>query len=587
MNNIELARLLRKIAVVYELQNKNRFEIIAYQKAANSIENASQELYDYWVNNKKIFKLPAIGNNLTKYIEEYFTHQKVNHFTRILKTYPKSLYILMELNGIGGKTAYALISALKLSENNTINDLKKACLRKKVETIEGFKKSSQDNILQSIYEYEKQKNTKNRILRNKADAIAYEIVKYLVQNKDIQQVEIAGSIRRKAPTIGDIDIIVVCKKSLFKSVIQYFLSYQNTDRIEASGKKKVAVILKNSVKCQLRICEPSYFGTMLQYNTGSKLHNISLRKHALKQGYSLSEYGIITTDKKKYTFSNEHKVYAFLGLQYIEPELREHNGELQQALSNTLPVLVEKKDILGDFQIHSNFDIHSSHDIGDASFIDILKKAMNMRYDYVAFTDHNPSIANLTSNERISIIKKRYEAINNSLYKKCKRSNYFIGLEVDILASGDLAIPQDAMVYLDFIAVSIHSSFKLSKKEQTKRIIKSFQNSKVLYFAHPTTRILIKRNEIQADWNIIFKEAKSKHIALEINGAPSRLDLPEYLITLGKNHANTFILGTDAHSLSEMDNIHYAIDQARRGGLTKNDILNCQKYDTIKSWLQK
>ncbi|OGK16041.1 hypothetical protein A2690_01330 [Candidatus Roizmanbacteria bacterium RIFCSPHIGHO2_01_FULL_39_12b] len=554
------------------------------------------ELYDLW-ESQTLENVEGIGVTLTKRLNDYFKHTKDSYLIKQVNKIPTPVFTLMQVPGIGSKTAYRLVVEFHLEKSkNILKDIEHIAKNDKIVPLGGFGEKSQAEILTLVKTFQSKQYKTRRMRLDQSYGIFDKVSEYLLLNEKIKILYPVGSLRRFNPTIGDIDIVAVCEESDSENVINYFTKYPQTKIVEGKGERKGAIIISSGVHIQLRTTPLNKLGAMLQYNTGCKEHNIKLREYALKKGFSLSEYGITKVASSKFrvpsetrtiNFVSEEKFYNFLGLDYIPPELRQGGGEIEDALRHKTPKLVELADILGDLQIHSNYPLEPSHDAGVDSYDDILSEASERGYKYIAYTDHNPSVSRHSDEQIISLLGKRQQYINKLLYKKSERTKYFISPEVDIKPDGRLAIPAKAMQYVDFILVAIHSLFNQNRADMTKRILNAFSFPKVKIFAHPTTRLIGGRDEIVADWEIIFKEAKKRSIALEINGAPEKLDLPDNLITLAKGIGCKFSLGTDTHELTQLENMRYAVAFARRGGLTKSDIINCKTFKEISKWLVK
>src|SRR3989344_6730478 len=535
MTNKEISTLLRHVAAVYLLTDENHFRVIAYERAADVIDHLNRELKDMWENGA-LQQVPGIGPSILDHLAEYFEKKDRSYLISVLKKIPAPVFTLMNLGGIGPKKAFKLVKALHFSDSHTaIKQLHEACLKNKVASIPTFGQKSQEEILRSIELHQRSSQKKERMPLPYAYELAAEIVDYLRLNPHVQKAEVVGSLRRMTATVGDIDIAVICSLLHAKDVIDYFVSGPFVSSVEEKGEKKAAILTSSGKRIDIRTVEKERYGAMLQYFTGSKEHNIKLREYAIKKGYSLSEYGIKKIKNKykntrEHIFKNEKDFYEFLGLQYIPPEIREGTDEIERARKGKIPQLVTRADIRGDFHIHSSYNLEVSHDLGENSYEEIFNKAQELGYEYVGFADHNPSITNHSDAEIINLMKKRKEYIvQKSLFKKSKRLHFFISLEVDILPTGKIALPEETMSYIDFLIVSVHSSFRMSKADMTKRILTALQQPKVKILAHPTGRLLHKREEIEADWVRIFTECKRKHIAVEINSWPGRLDLPDEL----------------------------------------------------------
>lgn len=590
MINSEIAFLFKKIAAAYLIQDekKFRFQIIAYQRAADAIEHSTSELKDLW-DDGKLDTIPGLGASIIGHLDELFKTGTVKYFEDVLKPMPQAMFILMKIPSIGPKTAYKLSKILQLSEINAINELQKAVEEHKIRDIEGFGEKSEQEVLIGINAYRKGETKENRMLLPFASSIAEEIITYLKLNTNVIQAETLGSLRRKVATIGDIDIAVTTQKP--KEVIEYFTKYPRVSRVLGKGEHSSSrIILTSGRQVDLLVQSEKGFGALLQHFTGSKNHNISLRELAIKKGLSLSEYGI----KKKgklYEYKTEEEFYHAIGLQWIPPELREDTGEIEASLrqaqgkQNGLPELVTLNDIKGDQQIHSDFPIEPSHDLGSSSMEEIVGMAMTLKYEYVGFSEHNPSVGNHSEKQIIDILKKRQEKIEK--LQSSTKIRIISLLEVDILLDGNLAISNQALELLDGVIASIHTSFNQSREIMTERIISALKNPYVRFLGHPTGRLLNEREGYEADWNKIFQVCKEYDKALEINAFPNRLDLPDALVRSAINAGVKLIINTDSHDISQMDLIKYGVYVARRGWATKHDIINTLGYNDFIKWIHK
>ncbi len=590
MTNLEIAELLRRVAAAYEILGENRFRIIAYQRAADSIEHLTSELKDYW-DDKKLQEIPGVGDTLASHLDELFRTGHSKHFDSVMAKLPAAVFPLLLVPGIGPKKAYKLVTELKLrNEKKVIEELEKAAKAHKIAPIEGFGDKSEEDILTNIEIYRKGQIKENRMALPVADGIADDVIAFLKKDPSVQRVDVLGSLRRQVSTIGDIDIAVVTGKP--KEIITHFLAYPHQEIIE-KGPTGASLRLHNGRQVDLRVAGQATYGAMLQYFTGSKNHNIALRSFALSRGLSLSEYGIKHVSSGKIdSFTTEEAFYKALGLTYIPPELREDNGEIEAARKGTMPRIVELSDIRGDLHIHTDYNLEPSHDLGVDQFSDYLDRAAVLGYDYIGISDHNPSIGNHNEKQIVEIMKRRkewYEHKYSSWQKKNKKSvHYFLLCEVDILPDGKLALPSGAFDFVDGVIASLHSSFTQDRKTITQRILRALAyHPKVRIFGHPTARLLGSREGVDADWPEIFSICKTNDIALEINASPSRLDLPDVLVYDAVKEKLKFCIDTDSHEVAGMDFMKYGVSVARRGWATKHDILNCLRYNDFKTWLLK
>ncbi|HWA51913.1 MAG TPA: DNA polymerase/3'-5' exonuclease PolX [Patescibacteria group bacterium] len=571
MTNIEIAELLRDIAAAYELQDakNNKFKIIAYERAADSVEHATSELKDLWEENK-MDEVDGLGKSIQEHLDEIFRTGHSKHFDELTKGIPAIVFQLMKIPGIGVKTASKLVMQLKIKN---LSDLKKAANDNKIAEMEGFGEQSQEKILKQIDEFEKKEPS--RMLLPYAMEIAEEIMNYMKQNKNVERIETLGSLRRQVSTIGDIDFATATKK--VDDVIEYFTKFPRATRIIEKGERTAAILLPGNVRVDMITCEPQAYGALLQHFTGGKNHNVALREFSLKKGLSLSDYGIYTKPGDKNSLveiASEKDFYEkWLKMDWIPPEIREDDGEIKAALAHKLPKLVELKDMKGDLHIHSDFDIETSHDLGSSSMKTICERAKSLGYEYVAFSEHNPSKSKHNANQIIELLKRKREAVDK-LNSSLKNFRAFNSLEIDILPDGSLPVPEEGLKTLDFALVSIHSSFDLPKNKMTERILKALSYPKVKVFAHPTGRLLNQRPSIDADWDSIFGEAVKRNIFMEINSDPSRLDLPDILVHDALRKGMKFTIDTDTHYVDSMDNMKWGISVARRGWCEKKDIVN-------------
>lgn len=592
MDNVEIANLLRDVAAAYQIEDedKNKFRIIAYERAADAVEHLSSEAKDLY-DEGKLEDIPGVGASISENLSEIFKTGKSKHFETLLKNISPAVFDLIPLEGIGPKIAYKLVNQLKIKPPDAIVKLKKLAKRGEIAKLEGFGEDSQKSILKAIDDY---KGKNDRHLLNYAESVAELIVDWMKKDKNIKRIDTLGSLRRKVSTIGDIDI--ACATTEAKDTIEHFIKYPDVKRVLDKGDKKASIIIPGNIQVDLMTQDPGSYGALLQHFTGSKHHNIALREYALKKGYSLSEYGIKNSKNKKLNkVPTEEEFYNTLGMSYIPPELREDNGEIKAAIEDFngknpgLPKLVELEDVKSDLQIHSNFDIETSHDLGLSSYDDIANKAQELGYQYVAFTDHNPSRSKHTDSQILDLLKNKKESVeqyNYSLHKNVNRVfTVFNSLEIDIMSNGKLSIPESGFDYLDFALVSIHSVFRQSKAQMTSRVLSALNHPKAKIFAHPTARKLNEREGIELDWDKIFDFCSKNNKWIEVNADPMRLDLPDYLVKDAVKYGVKLTFGTDSHHIDQMLNMKYAVYVARRGWAQKRDIINTNSLNEFNKLL--
>jgi DNA polymerase (family X) len=564
ITNLQIAELLRDVAAAYQLKDQNRykFQIIAYERAADAVEHSTSELKDLW-DDGKLEDVPGIGPGIAEHLDELFRTGKSKHFESLMKDIPKEAFKLMELPGIGIKTAMKLIN-----------------------------EGSQSEISEKLKEVgEKEKKAKRHLLPY-ASLIASELIEYLGTNNKVVRVDPLGSLRRQASTIGDIDIAVATENPA--DVLDFFTKYPKSQKTIEKGDHTASILLPGGVQVDLMVQPVESYGSLLQHFTGSKHHNIALREMALKKGLSLSEYGIRrsqTPSSKLKTFMTEKEFYCYLGLEYIEPELREDTGEIEAARQHKLPKIVDIKKVKGDLQIHSDFNIETSHDLGESTMEDIVKKANDLKYEYLAFTEHNPSQQGHTDEDIVEILKKKREKvdqINYSLNNKSKICIHkvFNSLEIDMKPDGTLPVSNEGLNTLDFALVSIHSSFDLDRNVQTQRVLSALSHSKVRIFAHPTGRKLNEREGAELNWPEIFEFCLKNNKWIEINADPMRLDLPDTLVREAVKRGVKLSFGTDAHHVDGMNNMAFGVSVARRGWAESGDIINTRSLKEFEELLK-
>jgi DNA polymerase (family 10) len=563
MTNLQIAELLRDVAAAYEWkdQKKYRFQIVAYERAADAVEHATSELKDLW-DEGKLEEIPGIGPSIAQHLDELFRIGHSKHFDDLMKGIPTKAFKLMELPGIGIKTAMKMIK-------------------------EGGSKEVEAKLKEVA---EKEKKGK-RYLLPYATLIAHEVIEYLGKSPAVVRVDPLGSLRRQASTIGDIDISVAADNAT--AVLDYFTKYPKSQKTIEKGDHTASIRLPGNVQVDLMTQPVDSYGSLLQHFTGSKHHNIALREYALKKGFSLSEYGIKKQSTGKLArYEDEKSFYNALGLKYIEPELREDTGEIEAAAQGKLPHLVELDDVKSDLQIHSSFDIETSHDLGESSMEEVVEKGRQIGYQYLAFTEHNPSQKGHNDKQVVEILKRKREKvdqINYSLKNKHKGSiqKVFNSLEIDVLADGSLSVPDEALALLDFALVSIHSSFNLDRAAMTNRILRALAHPKVQIFAHPTARKLNEREGVELNWPEIFSFCLKHKKWIEINCDPMRLDLPDNLVREAVKLGVKMTLGTDAHHKDGMNNMVFGVSVARRGWAEADDIINTRGLAVFEKLLKE
>lgn len=558
--NQELSKIFYSIAEFLEVDGVS-FKPFAYRRAALSLENSKEDIFDIYKKggNKLLQKIPGVGENIANHIEEYLKTGKVKIYEQYKKSLPLKMDELMRVEGLGPKKIKILYQ--KLGVKN-LRDLEKAVKNHKIAPIFGFGKKTEQNIMQGI---EFQKQNKGRVLLGQILPLAENVLLELKNFSSVDGADLAGSLRRRKETIGDIDILVVSEDS--EKVMDFFISLDLVKKVLAKGETKTSIYTKEGFDIDLRVVPRGSFGSALQYFTGSKEHNIALRKIAIEKGFKLSEYGLFK-GQKKIAGRTEKEIYEVLGLQYVPPEIREDQGEIQASLNNSLPELVELGDIKGDLHCHSDWDG------GKNSIEDMAKSAMAYGYSYIGISDHTKflRIEKGLNEKRLLSQHSQIKEIN----EKFKKFGFTIlhGCETNILNDGSVDIKDDVLEKMDYVIAGVHSSLKMPKKEMTDRIIKAMENPNIDIVSHPTGRLINRREEYQLDFDKILETAKRTGTILEINSSPERLDLRDIYIRRAKEFGIKMIINTDSHQKEQLGLMKYGIFQARRGWAEKSDIIN-------------
>lgn len=584
-SNLKTAQLLKRVAAVFRVIEGDTFRYKAYINAAVAIENLTEPVESLWKNDE-LDTIPGVGPNLQRHLGEYFQKGKVRHFESLFKKVPAGMFPLMEIRGVGPMTAYKISKKFKLTNPATaINDLKKVLKENRLTEIEGFKEKTVARLNKAI---KVKTSGKRRLLLSTALGVAESFLKYIKESPIVIDAQPLGSLRRRLTTVGDIDLSINTKDPA--KAMLHALAYPQIRAVITKGDKVSHVKLQNELEVDIKTSEPSDWGSLLQHYTGSKLHNIKLRTIAKDHGLSLSEYGIAEKGKLIH-FKTEKDFYSYLDLQYIPPEIREGEDEIELARKNKLPKLLDLDHIKGDLHIHSDFNFPSSHDLGNSGLSSILNYAYKNNYEYLGISDHNPKFTGLSELQKEKLMDKRKKYLQDEFcaYEKAVKNRgikLLIGMEIDIRPDGSLALSDKQMEKLDYSIVSIHSSFDQTTESNTRRIIKALSHSKATILGHPTGQLLGERDQIAANWEKILKFCSVNHKIVEINASPHRADLPYDLIKKAVSFGVKLIINTDSHDESELNVMKYGVWQARRGYATKKDIVNAGSYQNLQTVLK-
>jgi DNA polymerase (family 10) len=571
VKNREIAGILYQMAELLELHAENRFKIIAYSRAARAIESLTEDI-EQVCRDGRLEGIPGVGKAIAEKIKEYLRTGRIQSHQDLLADTPQGLAELLQISGLGPKTVFMLHEKLDITN---LDELEKAAREHRIRRLPRMGVVREKNILKSIERYRKRSN---RILYSTAESIVDEILTYLGGIEGLEHATAAGSYRRRKETVGDIDILATAARP--EEIVAAFVKMPLVEEVLAKGPTKASVIMNDTIQVDLRIVEHRSYGTVLQYFTGSKEHNVSMRQLALDRGYSLSEYSLTRlANGQDLFFDQEEEVYQALGLQYIPPELREDRGEIEAALGGRLPRLVEAKDIRGDLHVHS---IWSD---GRASIIELAQAARSMGYEYIALSDHSPSvgIAGGIGREKM---EEKIEAVaeaNDSL----EGITILMGAEVDIKADGSLDYPDDLLERMDVVVASVHMAQQQKERTITGRLISAIENQNVDIIGHPTGRIINQREPSDMDFHAVLEAAAKTGTALEINAHPSRLDLNDVNARAAKEMGVQMSINSDAHDAGQLLAMKYGINVARRAWLEKKDLINAMDLKGLIQFLKK
>jgi DNA polymerase (family X) len=570
MVNKELASIFSRMALYLHI-DEVPFKPQAYEKAADVLESLSENVEDIYKKDgvKGLMAISGIGKAMSEYIEEYLSTRKIKEYERLRKKIPVDIEELTRIEGVGPKMVRDLYKLLRIK---TLKELERAAKAGKIRGLPNFGEKTEKNILEGI---DFIKRSAGRVTLS----IMYEYVDGLVDKleteKSVKQVALAGSLRRMKETVGDVDILVATGDP--EKVIELFLRSVSYKKIWGKGETKVSVHTEKGFDIDLRVLPEDAFGAGLQYFTGSKEHNVRLRAFAVSKGYKLNEYGLYK-GKKVVASRTEATIYEALGMPYIEPELREDQGEIDAALHGSLPKLVEYGSLRGDLQIQTDWTD------GKHSIEEMAKEAKKQGLEYIAITDHTRDLAMTGGSDEKKLARQMKEI--DKVNKKMSGITVLKGAEVNIRKDGSLDIADDALAKLDVVGISVHSNFKMSKKDMTARIVRAMQNNHVDILFHPTGRVINKREAYEVDIDKLIAEAKKTGTVLEIN-ASERLDLKDTDIKKAVEAGAQMAINSDAHSKEQISNLQYGIAQARRGWAERRDIINTFPVDKMLTMLKK
>lgn len=557
MHNSEIAHLFERYAVLLDIDGANPFRVRAYRNAARTIEGQSQSIEAMLAEGADLSELPAIGKDLAGKIAEIVETGHFRDLEKLEKRVPGALAELTELPGLGPKRVKALFTELKVK---SYTDLEKAAKAGKLQTLAGFGPKIEKAVLDAVSRHV---STEKRMKLSTAEEIAAPLVDYLKALPGVGQVIVAGSFRRRRETVGDLDLLATCRRGT--PVVERFCAYKEVAEIVSKGTTRSTVRFRSGLQVDLRVVPEASYGSALVYFTGSKAHNISLRMLGIRKGLKINEYGVFR-GKTQIAGRTEKEVYAEIDLPYIPPELREDRGEIEAAKAGKLPKLIALDDIRGDLHTHSKASD------GQATIREMAEGARERGYSYMAVSDHSKHVTIAHGLDAKALARQLVEI--DRLNVKLNDIRILKSAEVDILADGKLDLPDGILRELDFVVAAVHYKFDLDRKAQTDRIIRAMDNPYVNIIAHPTSRLIGDREPIAIDMERLMKSALERGCFLEVNAQPERLDLADIHCRMAKEIGLKLAISTDAHSVASLDLMRHGVDQARRGWIEADDVIN-------------
>lgn len=570
VHNEDIAAAFDEIADLLALEEANPFRVRAYRTAARNIRGLDRELAQSVAADEDLTKLPGIGKDLAARIKEIVRTGHAATLDQLHKEVPAGLEALLKIPGLGPKRVKALYDTLHIK---TPKQLEQAARSGRLQQLPGFGAKTAQRILQTIAAH---RGEEKRFLHRTASQFAEPLVEYLKSAPGVSEVVVAGSYRRGLDTVGDLDILATANNT--DAVMQHFVDYEDVHDVVSKGSTRSTVYLRNGLQVDLRVVEKKAFGAALQYFTGSKAHNIALRRLGQKRGLKINEYGVFKGEKR-IAGETEASVFKSVGLPWIPPELREERGEIEAARAGKLPKLVELKDLRGDLHVHTKATD------GHNSLREMAEAARERNLEYLAITEHSRrlTVAHGLDVKRLRRQMEDIDALNASL----RGITILKGIEVDILEDGALDLPNDVLGELDLVIGAVHSQFKLTRAKQTRRILKAMDHPHFTILAHPSGRLIDQREPYDVDMLKVIRHARARGCYLELNAHPERLDLLDTHCQLAKEEGVRVAISSDAHSVQDYGNLRYGVGQARRGWLARDDVLNTRPLKELRALLKK
>ena len=565
MDNKAIANILYETADLLEIDSQDSFRVRSYRNAAQAVENNTEQIKDIISEPKRVLAISGIGKGMLINLQELLKDGTLTVQAELLKKYHPSMLQLLKIQGLGPKTIALIWSAYQVCD---VDGVEKLAREGKIRELPRMGEKHEQKLLKAIEDF---RRISGRFLIDAAETEATQLSEYLEKFPGIERITTAGSLRRGRETVGDLDILVTgaacCDDAERQKAVQYVAKYPPLMSVIAQGDNKISFQVRSGMQVDVRLLPPESFGAAMQYFTGSKAHNVALRQRALKMGYTLNEYSLADLKTEKAVAGKtEEEIYSRLKLDYVPPELRENLGEIDAADKHTLPTLITLDDLQGD--VH----MHTVETDGKNTIEEMAEAAKARAYKYMAITDHSKNLAfanGLDDKRAVEHIRRIREAND-----KIDGITIFAGIEVDILADGDLDLSDDVLAQMDVVIASVHSVFNQEPEKMTERLLKAVGNPNTSIIGHPTGRLQLRRDAYRFDMDAVLTAAAKNKVAMELNSYPDRLDLNDVHLRQAKQRGVKIVINTDSHHTSHLDKIRYGILQARRAWLTKDDVLN-------------
>jgi DNA polymerase (family 10) len=571
MENPEVAQVFEEVADLLEIQGANPFRVRAYRNAVRTIRDLSQSLAEMAADPEaKLESLEGIGKDLAEKIKTILETGDLPLRQELCGQVPAGLRDFILLPGLGPKRAKIIYDQLQI---DSLDQLRQAAQEHRIRELKGFGSKTEEKILQSI---EGLAESSRRIYLAEAKVYAEALVRHLKETSGLGQIEVAGSYRRRKETIGDLDVLVTCPQC--EAVMDRLAEYPGVGEILARGPTKMTVRLKNGLQMDLRVVPEESYGAALQYFTGSKDHNIQVRRRGLDRGLKVNEYGVFR-EESQVAGRTEEEVYAAVGLPWIPPELREARGEIEKALQGQLPRLLELKELRADLHMHT--DVTD----GRATLEEMVAGAKKRGYDYIAITDHSKRVT-MARGLDAERLRQAWKVIDKHA-AKTKGPTLLKGVELDILENGELDLPDSVLAEADWVVASIHYGQNQSRDQITRRLLNAIRNPHVSAIGHLTGRLIGKRKGMDLDLETVLKAAADHGCMMELNSQPARLDLNDQALMMAKDRGIPIVINTDAHAVEELAFMEFGVYQARRAGLEAKDVANTRSLAQFRKLLKK